>query len=260
VPFGPIFGRIPGAAIDDLDRRRLTDYFVRIRQQDVPEDGDDAGWHRLLVNTEIMVEDCVTLSGMLLFGNVPNRYLSQAGIDAAVFPGKEKDYAAMERTTLRGPMTPLMDSGGKLVESGLVEQALGFLKRNMPITAVLEDGIRRVEKPRYPDEAIRETVINALIHRDYLLTNTDIEMVLYENRLEVISPGRLPNGITPEGMFDGVRAARNQLLKDVMRDYGYLEHMGMGEPREMDKGMKEHNGTIPILEERDERFIVQLLA
>ena len=63
---------ISGATINDLDRRRLKDYFGRVRQQDVPGDDDDAGWQTLLVNTEIMVEEGVTLSGMLLFGKAPN--------------------------------------------------------------------------------------------------------------------------------------------------------------------------------------------
>jgi ATP-dependent DNA helicase RecG len=77
----------------------------------------------------------------------------------------------------------------------------------------------RVEKPAYPPEVLREAVVNALIHRDYLLSSTDIELAIYSDRLEIISPGRLPNGITPERMRTGCRAARNQLLKDVMRDY-----------------------------------------
>ena len=75
--------------------------------------------------------------------------------------------------------------------------------------------------------------MNALVHRDYLLSGTDIELSVYSDRLEIISPGRLPNGITTERMRTGCRAARNQLLKDTMRDYGYLEHMGMGVPRKI---------------------------
>lgn len=249
---------ISGATVNDLDRRRLKDYFGRVRQQEVPDDRDDAGWQTLLVNTEIMVEDGVTLSGMLLFGKTPNKFLPQAGIDAAAFPATEKDYAARERATLRGPMTPLLDHNGDVLEAGLVEQALEFVRRNTPVTAALEDGARRVEKPAYPVEVIREAVVNALIHRDYLLANTDIELAIYEDRLEIISPGNLPNGITPERMRAGTRAARNQLLKDVMRDYGYLEHMGMGVPRKIIRGMKEHNQTDPDLIEENERFIVRL--
>ena len=249
---------ISGATVADLDRRRLKDYFGRVRQQDVPEDDDEARWQTLLVNTDIMVEGGVTLSGMLLFGKTPNRFLPQAGIDAVAFPGTEKDYAARERAPLRGPMTPLLNQNGELVEAGLVEQALDFVKRNTGVTAVLQDGARRVEKPTYPPEVIREAVVNALIHRDYLLSNTDIELAIYQDRLEIVSPGRLPNGITPERMRAGTRAARNQLLKDVMRDYRYLEHMGMGIPRIIIRGMREHNDTEPGLIEEGERFIVRL--
>ena len=242
-----------------MDRRRLRDYFTRIRQQDVPPDENETAWKTLLVNTEIMTEEGVTVGGMLLFGKTPNRFLPHAGIDAAAFPGTQKDYAARERTGLRGPMTPLLGADGALVENGLVEQALYFIRRNTPVTAVLENG-RRIDRPAYPPEVLREAVVNSLIHRDYLLTSTDIELALYSDRLEIISPGRLPNGITPDRMRTGCRAARNQLLKDVMRDYGYPEHMGMGVPRKIVLGMKAHNGTDPELVEDQERFILRLTA
>ena len=251
---------VSGTSMGDLDMRRLQDYFGRVREQDVPEHDDMQGWQTLLVNTGIMVEEGVSLSGMLLFGAVPNRFLPQAGIDAAAFPGTEKDYAAKERATLRGPMTPIMDADGEILEAGLVEQAAAFVQRNISVTATLEGGVRRVERFTYPAEAVRETVVNALIHRDYLLANTDIELAVYRDRMEVISPGKLPNGITPEHMRAGTRAARNQLLKDVMRDYGYLEHMGMGVPRKIVQGMRKHNQTDPDLVEEGERFIVRLFA
>ena len=251
---------VSGTSMGDLDMLRLQDYFGRVREQDVPEDDDMQGWRTLLVNTEIMVEEGVSLSGMLLFGAAPNRFLPQAGIDAAAFPGTEKDYAAKERVTLRGPMTPLLDTDGEILKRGLVEQAWEFVRRNISVTATLEGGVRRVERFTYPAEAVRETVVNALIHRDYLLANTDIELAVYRDRMEVISPGKLPNGITPEHMRAGTRAARNQLLKDVMRDYGYLEHMGMGVPRKIVQGMRKHNQTDPDLIEAGERFIVRLFA
>ena len=251
---------VSGTMINDLDRRRLKDYFGRVRQQDIPGDGDDAGWRNLLTNTDIMTEEGANMAGMLLFGITPNRYLPQSGIDAAAFPGTEKEYEAKERSQLRGAMTPLMDRNGNLLEAGLVEQAVNFVRRNTPVRSSLEDGTRRVDTPTYPEEVIRETVVNALIHRDYMLSETDIELAVYEDRLEVISPGKLPNGITPERMRAGTRAARNSLLKDFMRDYGYLEHMGMGVPRKIIKGMKEHNGSDPQLIEENERFTVRLFS
>jgi ATP-dependent DNA helicase RecG len=258
---------VSGASPDHLDRRRLRNYFGDTRQQDVPAEAKEKGdkekeeqaWRSLLVNTEIMTEEGVTVGGMLLFGKTPNRFLPHAGIDAVAYSGTEQDYDAQERTAIRGPMTPLLNKDGEVVENGLVEQALDFVQRNTRVAVELEGG-RRVERPVYPRGALREAIVNALIHRDYLLTSTDIELAIYSDRLEIVSPGRLPNGITPARMRAGTRAARNQVLKDVMRDYRYLEHMGMGIPRKIVKGMMEHNGTEPDLIEQDERFVVRLYA
>lgn len=250
---------VSGATLADLDMRRLKNYFGGIREQAVPDDNDEAGWKTLLFNTEIMVEDGITVSGILLFGRTPNRFLPQAGIDAVAYPGVEKDYAARERAALRGPMSPLLNNAGEIVEAGLVEQAIAFVQRNTPISGQLEEGgARRESRPAYPVEAVREAIVNAMVHRDYLLSSTDIELSIYEDRLEITSPGRLPNGITPARMLTGCRAARNQLLKDVMRDYGYLEHSGMGVPRKIVKCMREHNGTEPELIEEGEFFTIRL--
>jgi ATP-dependent DNA helicase RecG len=253
---------VSGSTLGDLDLRRLRDYFARVRQQEAPRDDDHQAWRTLLANTEIMSADgpegSATVAGMLLFGSQPNRFLPHAGVDAVAYPGVEKDYEATERAPLRGPMTPLMNAAGELVENGLVEQALDFCRRNLAVGAVLEDGARRREEWPYPLDAIREVIVNALVHRDYLLSATDIELSIYANRFETISPGRLPNGITPTRMRAGCRASRNQLLKDVMRDYGYLEHMGMGVPRKIVRLVVDQNGRQPDLEENEESFLVRL--
>jgi ATP-dependent DNA helicase RecG len=287
---------VSGSSIKELDRRRLKDYFERVRSQQVPPDQPpaewrerveaeamredqeqwkeiveskerdwkeeaDAEWKSLLTNTEILDDSenhPATIAGLLLFGKNPNRFLPQAGIDAVAYPSIEKDYEARDRQTLRGSMVALFAADGSLVEAGLVEQAVAFVRRNTEVTGHLQEGARRRDRWDYPDEAVREAIVNGLVHRDYLLSGTDIELSIYEDRLEVISPGRLPNGITPARMHTGCRSARNQLLKDVMRDYGYLEHMGMGIPRKIVKGMREHNGTEPDLIEDGERFILRL--
>ncbi|MEP7012576.1 MAG: ATP-binding protein [Acidobacteriota bacterium] len=257
---------ISGSGLSDLDLRRLRDYFSRVRQQPVPDDNDEEGWRRLLVNTELLSDQdpnfpC-TVAALLLFGNKPNRFLPQSGIDAVSYPGNEPDYAARERASLRGPITPLFSQRPNahpvLEEAGLVEHALAFVRRNSAVTATLDDGARRVERFDYPEEAVREAVVNALIHRDYLLAATDVQLALYSDRLEIISPGRLPNGITAERMRVGCRAARNELLKDVMRDYGYLEHMGLGVPRKIIRLMRDHNGTEPDLVTEHEQLLLRL--
>ena len=252
---------VPGTSLEDLDRRRLGDYFGRVREQEAPAGASqEAGWTELLANTWFLHEDDphpATVAGLLLFGSDSSRFLPQAKIDAAAYSGSEKHYDARERRTLRGPIVPLFGVGGDLLEPGLVEQAIEFVRRNIE-TVRLKDGVRREERWDFPREAVREAIVNAVVHRDYLLSGTDIELGIYSDRLEVVSPGRLPNGMTPDRMRAGRRSARNELLKDVMRDYGYLEHMGMGVPRKIVRGMREHNGTEPDLVEDGERFTVRL--
>ncbi len=102
-------------------------------------------------------------------------------------------------------MTPLLGRK-KLLDSGLTQQALEFVKRNTRVTAKLEGGAGRTQRWTYTEEVVREVLVNALVHRGYLLSSTDIEILIYEDRLEVTSPCRLPNGITPEksvGTTDG---------------------------------------------------------
>ena len=286
---------ISGTSLADLDRRRLVDYFGTVRGQDVPldrpsadwmeeteakarqedeahwralaaarertwRDAQDAAWESLLVNTEVLHEDDpqpATLAGLMLFGKDPKRFLPHAKIDAAAYFSTEKDYDAKERRTLTGPILPLRGVDGTLLEPGLVEQAVDFVRRNIE-TVRLADGVRREERWDYPSEVVREAMVNAIVHRDYSLSGTDIELSIYADRMEIVSPGRLANGVTPARMRAGCRSARNELLKDVMRDYGYLEHMGMGVPRKIVRGMMEHNGTDPDLVAEEEQFTVRL--
>jgi ATP-dependent DNA helicase RecG len=253
---------ISGSSYEDLDHRRLVDYFQRVRGQTVPEADDRQGWLQLLSATEFLVEGVVdpvpSLAAIALFGTATARHLPQSGIDAVAYPGVEKDYAAVERVTLRGPLVPLMTSKGDLTEPGIVDSAVAFVRRNVGVRAELADGARRVETRGLPDEPVREALVNAVIHRDYLLAHTDVELGLYPDRLEVVSPGRLPNGVTVERMLAGTRAARNELIKDVMRDYAYLEHMGLGVPRKIVRGMREFNGSEPEFVVGEESLTVVL--
>ena len=280
-------GRIPydrrpvsGASCEDLDRRRLVNYFRDLRRQDYPPDDDRDAWTRLLVNSELMVEDrgraMPGAAGLLLFGARPNRWLPQTGISAAAYAGAEKDYDAKARATLRGPLVPLYPAPasdfdrpypwmprtfsdyGRTVESGVLEGALDFVRRNTEIRAWIGDTGQRQERWDYPLETVREALVNAVAHRDYTITVTDIELSLYADRLEIVSPGRLPNTVTVEKMRTGCRAARNELTRDVLRDYRYVEASGLGVPRKIVAGMRAHNGTDPDLIEEEHRFTVRL--
>lgn len=254
---------ITGTSLADLDLRRLQEYFAE-RAQEAPQADDAAGWERLLVNLEILRETeqsdrpAASIAGLLLFGMVPARHLAHATIDASAYPEAEKTYETIDHERLAGPLVPLGPASVR-IDPGLVERALAFVSRTTSHGVKILPSGERIDRAALPLEAVREVVVNAVVHRDYLLAASDIELAVYPDRLEVISPGRLPNGVTPEGMRLGVRAARNQLLKDTLRDYGLLEHRGLGIPRIVIRAMREHNGTDPdLVELTDERFLVRL--
>ncbi len=253
----------PGSGIADLDARRLGNYFRDIRGQGFP-DGDDEAASQLLVNTDFMLQQrnraVPTTGAILLMGRKPNRFMPQAGITAVAYSGEEKDYAAIERAVLRGPIVPLLSAEGEVVENGLIGQAMDFLRRNSRVESWIDDGGRRQDRWTYPIEAVREAVVNAIAHRDYTIAVTDIELSIYGDRLEVISPGNLPNTVTVEKMRSGYRATRNELIKEVLRDYRYIEATGLGVPRKIIRGMLDHNGKEPDLIEEDDRFTVRLWA
>ena len=261
------FKPAPGAAFEDLDLRRLKDYFGRVLEQEYPADDDVAGWQKLLANLELMVSagdrPVPTVDGILLFGRSPKRFLPQSGIRAIAYPGNQPDYAARADQDLVGPMVPLYSNAGSppedvLVENGLVEQALDFVVRNTQPEARIENGAR-IDRTTYPVKVLREVIVNALVHRDYTIAGTDISLIIFDNRLEVTSPGRLPNTATIESLKSGFRYARNQTLVNIMRDYRYVDFRGMGIRDKIIPGMRAHNGTEPVLVESGHGFTVRLL-
>lgn len=250
-----------GTSLEDVDVERIRNYLQEIQGRTVvPSAKEDQAWRRLLANIDVLdgtkTTSPATVAGLLLFGLNPARRLPQSGISAWSFPGIEKDYNTTDEEVIRGPLVSL-GSGDDMVARGVIDRAVDFVKRNMGTTAWLE-GARRRRKPAFPVETIREAIVNAVTHRDYTLAHTDVEISMYKDRIEVISPGRLPNGVTVQKMADGLRAARNEMLKDVLRDYGYVEHMGLGVRNRIIGAMRKHNGTEPDLVEEESRFIVRL--
>ena len=253
---------VPGTALDALDQRHLRDYFGRVLVASVPPAKDVDHWQRLLQNLELATPSegrmAATVDGMLLFGKDPKRFLPQSGLRAICYPDSEPDYATRADEDLKGPMVPLRDpEDGELVKLGLVDKAWDFVRRNTTPSAHLE-GAMRIDRWEYPEEAVREAVVNALVHRDYSIAGTDIMLSIFSDRLEVVSPGRLPNTVTPAGIRLGMRYARNQMLFNVMRDYGYVDARGMGVRNKLIPAMRNHNGTDPDLIEEEHRFTVRL--
>ena len=252
---------VPGAGVEELDRRRLRDYLVRVLGGSAPDDGDTSEWETLLHNLRFATETSAglvaTVDGMLLFGTRPRRHLPQSGIRAICYPTLEPDYATRSDRDLHGPIVPLVGIDGYLLDPSLVDKAWDFVRLNTTPTAHL-DGMRRIDRWPFPEQVVRECVANALAHRDYSIRGTDITLSLFPDRLEIESPGSLPNTITVERMRAGVRYARNQTLMNVMRDYGYVDARGMGIRNKVVPGMIAHNGTEPEFLAEEHRLTVRL--
>jgi ATP-dependent DNA helicase RecG len=173
-----------------------------------------------------------TVAGIALFGVKPKRYLKQAGLRVMAFDALDLQYRALLDVVLDGPMLArwVFDDDGvrTIVDDGLVEKLAHTIHPYITIEGdAIDKGFRRPSKALYPMEAIRELILNALAHRDWT-RSTDIELRIFSNRLEIISPGALPGSMTIQKMKAGQRYARNPLIMEVLREYNYVEERGMG--------------------------------
>jgi len=193
---------------------------------------------------------------MALFGIHPRKFLPQSGPRLLVFDGIDKQYQALLDVILDGPMVGRWRiEPGKpwtLIDEGLVEKFVRSLEPFISMEANEVDArLRREKKWLYPVEALRETVLNALAHRDWTRA-VDIEITRYIDRLEVISPGALPNTMTIEKMKAGRRTPRNPLILDVLRDYGYVDARGMGVRIKVIPLTRRFTGNDPLFEATDD--------
>ena len=226
---------VSGTGLKALDMARLENYLSDILgEYNLPV--SETEWFERLDGLGFMTTDAIgnivcTIAGTVLFGIKPRRFLKQAGLRVMVFDADDKQYQALLDVILDAPMVGRwnFDAAKTLVDEGIIEKFIHTLE---PFITIEDDSIdpktlTRGKKWLYPIEAIRETVLNALVHRDWTRA-VDIEITRYVDRLEVISPGALPNSMDLEKMKAGRRTPRNALILEVLRDYGYVDARGMG--------------------------------
>lgn len=227
---------VAGTSLSTLDLNRI-DYYLRliIKDPEMPKNDDE--WIERLLGLGLMAEDGMghsvcTVAGLVCFGINPRRYIRQAGLRVMAFKGDDKEYQALFDVVLDAPLVgrwQISETGQKqLVDDGLIEKFSSAIESLITMeSAVIDKHMRREKTWYYPWEAIRETVINALVHRDWT-RSVDIEVTNYSNRIEIISPGKLPNSMTVTKMKAGQRSPRNPLIMEILRDYGYVDSRGMG--------------------------------
>lgn len=251
---------VSGTRLSDLSTERLTDYLLnRVGDTDLP--GSDAAWEQRLEGLGLMVPQqgsagMCSIVGLALFGRNPHRAFPQAGVRWMAFAGDSKDYQALDDALVDGPLIALLRGEGvearELLEPGLVER---LVERMTPFisteAAGIDESLRRERSWHYPLEAVREAILNALVHRDWTRI-PEVEVTSYSDRLEIVSPGALQNSMTVEKMLAGQRSPRNPLLVEVMRDYGYVDARGMGVRRKIVPLVRASAGQEPRFEATDD--------
>jgi predicted HTH transcriptional regulator len=186
-----------------------------------------------------------TVGGMILFGKERTRYFPDAWIQAGRF-----------HSTDRGRILDSAQITEHLPKA--VEESILFIQRSITRELVI-DGVRRTERWAYPLTAIREAVINAIVHADYSQSGAPIRIAIFNNRLEVENPGLLPFGLTIDDIHRGVSRLRNRVVGRVFRELGFIEQWGSGIQR-MVRSCEEFGLAPPLYEEIGTHFRVTLFA
>jgi ATP-dependent DNA helicase RecG len=217
------------APADVLDRSLFAAYYQHryghaLEQSEIPYD-------HLLRNLKLVAEDEAriphpTTVGLLLFCPSPQDYLGGAFVDLVAYDSSFPD-ANFQRDAKQITGTVPRQ----------IERCLDYFRSSPFVaTAATKDGTGRKNLPMYSLRALQEAVVNAVVHRDYQLTGSQVRIFLFSDRIEISNPGGLHNTIRPEDLYAGCQPyRRNQLLAGFLREYespvtgrAYMEARGEG--------------------------------
>lgn len=240
----------PRATLADLSKPLITRY--RQRRELLANFAIEITDEELLRNLGCLVavngDLRPTHAGVLLFTKEPQRFLPQSEVTVVRFKGIDVvEY--LDRKDLQGPL------------SDLVTDAEAFIYRHIRVGRRVI-GFEGVDFWEYPKEAIREAVVNAVIHRDYSLQGQRIRIFIFDDRIEVYSPGLVPPGVTLEELrqLKSRSVLRNPAIVSVFRDLGgFIEKLGTG-IRRMAAAMEAHHLSKPQFDELSGEFLVTLIG
>lgn len=234
-------------SLKDIDLDKVRDYFLKYNMFDLYEESEETVV-RILINADILKEEShktiCTVGGLLIFGKAVENKLPQSGISFAHFSGNDITEELIDKKNINGTLPDIL------------EQATVVIKNNIKSYSKIEN-LKRVEKEEYPSLVLREAMVNALVHRNYSILGSKVRILMFENRIEFHSPGRLPNTVTIEKMKVGVSYARNPFLVKYMENLRYIDQLGRGIPMII-KTMKNVGAIEPKLEVSGDEFILTI--
>ena len=223
---------VPEASLADLD----LDLLQRLREHTGLALSDEALLLRYRLAESRNGRLVLTLAALLLFGEDPGRWHPRCGIDFVKYEGTERRYGAelnvIKREWIEAPLVTLLERTFETIRPHIRE-------RQRLVDLFFE------ERLEYPTFAWQEAIINAVAHRDYGFEGVGIEVWMFDDRLEVRSPGELVEPVTLERLRkrERVHASRNPRIVRVLTDLGYMRELGEGIPRMFD--IMEGEGLYP---------------
>ena len=195
--------RFEEQAVPETDISRLDlELAKRFFGETPPDDIELALYKMRLLCRDDQGEQKATVAGLLMASHRPEEWLPGAIVQAVRYRGTRQDSNyQLDAATLTGPL------------DAQIRQTLHFARRNMSVSAV-KDPARR-EIPQFSERAIFEAVVNAVAHRDYSIHGSKIRLLMYDDRLELYSPGALPNSVTVDSLALR-QSTRNELLTSLL--------------------------------------------
>ena len=227
------------AEIEDLDEKLIADYKHRIGADDLPT-------HQVLKARgfirKVHGEEKLTNAAVLLFASTVTQFFSNCRIRFIRYDGTSAEVGTR--------MNIIKDANIEEPLPRLIEKAKQFLSIQLREFTALDPktGLFKTQ-PEYPEFAWLEGIVNAVTHREYAMTGNYIRVTMYDDRLEILSPGKLPNLVTVDNIQE-TRFSRNPQIARVLTEFGLVRELNEGVKR-IYADMKEQNLDSPIYKEND---------
>jgi predicted HTH transcriptional regulator len=239
---------VAGATVGDLDEKALEKHFGKNRAIE---------YEQLLRNVRVVAREegdtlRPTVAGLLCFSKEPSRHVPGAWIDAAVYRGiRRHSDDLVHHDAIRGSLNHQIDDAVEFVGRFMLKPA----RKN----------VGREDFPQYALGPVHEAIVNAVAHRDYSIAGSKIRLFLYADRLELLSPGGLPNTVTLESLRFR-QFTRNQLLVSFLSKMTsqrsgrhFIEERGEGVTRILEESLA-HSGREPVYELHGEELALTIWA
>jgi len=231
------------ATPDDLDEQAIKALFDNIQAQGI----DIAGItkDRLLQNWHLVQEVNgnihPTLAGILFLSRNPEFFFPYVYISALRIPGTDISSEPIDQKHINGCLTDMLDD------------TMRFLNIHLMRPHKIK-GLEPEAKPELPVAALREVLVNAMAHRDYTIP-APIRVIIFDDRIEIHTPGQLPNTVTVESIKQGVHVLRNPTIYNIFLKIGLVTDAGSGVPR-MIRLIRKSTGQEPAFHLSEGEFTV----